>query len=370
MSNIKILHDDFWKGATLTESSEHENFTAENTQHRDFNKAWRSENGAGSGWGRFDIGSTNNKIDFEETAASELTATLTQATYNADTLATEIKTRLEAAGAAGYTVTYSDTTNKFTIVSDAAGGATLDLLWNTGTNAANSVGTTIGFLVAADDSGSLTYTSDNMRIHSVELLVTDFGSVKDIDAVCIRGHNIESGATIKAQFSDDNWASVDSEQALTVQDDILVYEWDSPKQYQYFRIYIEDVDNADGYVSLGTIYVGGQLQPTRNFLSNVDETPEDPSYNLTAEGGQEGSSIQFDHFQTWSLAFGVKGSTQVGYFDDWFAAVGTSKEFFIIEDPATPLTNTFYVKISGWSKTAINYATDYWQYSVSLREAR
>jgi hypothetical protein len=39
-------------------------------------------------------------------------------------------------------------------------------LWSTGTNAANSIGTKIGFAVAADDTGALTYTSDNAQVYS------------------------------------------------------------------------------------------------------------------------------------------------------------------------------------------------------------
>jgi hypothetical protein len=35
------------------------------------------------------------------------------------------------------------------------------LLWNTGTNAANTIGDKIGYSIAADDTGATTYTSDN-----------------------------------------------------------------------------------------------------------------------------------------------------------------------------------------------------------------
>lgn len=61
------------------------------------------------------------------------------------------------------TVTYSDTTGKFTIKTT---GTLLTLKWNTGANTANTIGTKIGFLVAADDSGTgatTGYTSDNAQ---------------------------------------------------------------------------------------------------------------------------------------------------------------------------------------------------------------
>lgn len=56
---------------------------------------------------------------------------------------------------------YSNTTGKFTFT---ASGTVLSLLWNTGTNAANTIGDKIGFSTAADDTGtaaSTGYTSDN-----------------------------------------------------------------------------------------------------------------------------------------------------------------------------------------------------------------
>ncbi len=91
------------------------------------------------------IDATNNKMDFEETDGAELTATLSNASYAPAALAAEIKTRLDAAGASTYTVTYEDT-NVFKIVSDGSGGGNaLNLLCFSGTNVAASVWVTIGF---------------------------------------------------------------------------------------------------------------------------------------------------------------------------------------------------------------------------------
>jgi len=59
------------------------------------------------------------------------------------------------------TVVYNDfgaNKGKFTI---SCTGVVFSILWQSGTNAANSIGTKLGFLVAANDTGALTYTSDN-----------------------------------------------------------------------------------------------------------------------------------------------------------------------------------------------------------------
>ena len=109
------------------------------------------------------LSATSNKLDFDE-GGSELNATLTAKTYkDPHDLASAIQTAMNDLAVAGITVTYSNTTGKFTIVSD---GATLNLLWSTGANTANTIAGKIGFSAAADDTGALTYTSDNAQVLS------------------------------------------------------------------------------------------------------------------------------------------------------------------------------------------------------------
>lgn len=86
-----------------------------------------------------DIDSTNNKLDFDE-GGSELTATLSSGTYTLSELATELKTQLDAAGAATYTVSVSSD-DKITIAATSA----FSLLPQTGTNGLVSVLPLIGF---------------------------------------------------------------------------------------------------------------------------------------------------------------------------------------------------------------------------------
>lgn len=100
------------------------------------------------------IDSSNNKIDFTEGSGS-LVATITSGVYSPTTLCTEIKTQLEAAGAETYTVTFNSLTRKFTI---AHGGATLSLLFASGTNYSVSSGEVLGF-DCEDKTGAVTYTS-------------------------------------------------------------------------------------------------------------------------------------------------------------------------------------------------------------------
>lgn len=110
--------------------------------------------------------SSNDKINFTEDGGAEKTATLTAGSYaygtassQAGTLCAEIKTQLEAANetAATYTVTYSYSTKKFTITKNSG---VFVLKWSTGTHAATSARTLLGF-TAADTSSAIAATSDS-----------------------------------------------------------------------------------------------------------------------------------------------------------------------------------------------------------------
>lgn len=107
-------------------------------------------------WNPIIIASTNRYLDIND--GSDKTATVAIGVYkDPHDLAEALQTALNSVSS-GFTVTYSDTTGKYTLVK-ASG--TFNLEWNTGANTANTIGTTLGFLVAADDTGALTYTSDN-----------------------------------------------------------------------------------------------------------------------------------------------------------------------------------------------------------------
>ena len=367
----KFFYTNYWDNYTLTETSEHENFPAEYTQHRDFNKAWRSNYGAGSGWGNFNIVTgVNDKIDFEEVAANELTATLVQNEYTADELCTQIDTQLTAASGGGvvYTVTYSDTTNKFTLASDRGGGKTFKLLWATGTNTATSVGDDIGFDVSADDNDAASHEADDLRIHSEERITIDFGAATNIYAVIIRGHNFSATATVEAIFSADAWTTIAEHPDFTVQDDIMVLEYNTPKNYQYVGIRIKDPENSDLYVKTGRPFFGSHFQPTRSFSEEASHVPLDPSVLLGSENGQL-SSIQLDHSFTKTYGF-IMESADKANFDTMFASRGTSKDLFITEDTSSYLTTTNYVQFNGWQYRSILHSSPVWRLDLEVEKLR
>lgn len=112
-----------------------------------------------------EITSSDIYIDFTDDAGT-FAATITAKVYKDPyQLAEAIQNAMNDASTETYTVTYdgedpdSADAGKYTIATSTS--SLLSLLWSTGANTANTVGDKIGFSVAADDTGALTYTSDS-----------------------------------------------------------------------------------------------------------------------------------------------------------------------------------------------------------------
>jgi hypothetical protein len=101
-------------------------------------------------------------------------------------LADALQISLNDASTETYTVTYSNVTGKFTI---ASGSTILSLLWSTGANAANSIGSKLGFLVASNDTGSVSYVSDNAQTYAAALSP----SYDSVDAIIVKGAELFIG---------------------------------------------------------------------------------------------------------------------------------------------------------------------------------
>ena len=357
-------YNNLWADITkiITYSTQHPNFPATNSQHRDFTKPWKSRHGIGSGWGQFEVYmglGSNRWIDFDE-GGGELSASVVAGIYNANSLCTAIKTAMEAVGANTYTVTYDDLTKKFTI----AGSGSFSLLWNTGSHP-NNLGDDIGFDISADDTGASTYMADYICIHTQEYLGIDLGEAKDIYGTIIQKHNIQTSGLIQIWGSNNSDFSTGIKLSFTIQDDILVLLWPIPYQYRYWRFYIEDPTNPDGYVEMGFNFLGPEFRPTRYFSPERTGRPIDPSLVKKAEGGQVSTIQRAKYFER---DYEFQSTNQKAEFETMFESVGTSKGFFFCENSDSPLTSTFYVQLIEWEWDHV--AGDYWNLFMALEKLR
>lgn len=108
------------------------------------------------------ITATSKYIDFVDSDGTG-SCQLTEKTYSSPMdLANEIAAKMTAASVDTISCAWSNSTGKFTITSN---GSVLSLTWASGTNTANSAKTKLGF-TNADDTGSLTYTSDTAQSYA------------------------------------------------------------------------------------------------------------------------------------------------------------------------------------------------------------
>lgn len=148
--------------------------------------------------GDFDV--TNNKLDFNE-GGSELTATVSAGTYTLATLAAEIKTQMDSAGANTYTVSV-DKDDKITISADGQ----FSLLPNTGSNSETSILPIIGFSSKPGFDDHLYENETSItgeRVRSLPKAVTlevDDGTLTDSQTKYVNLYSVAGDAL----FSNDN----------------------------------------------------------------------------------------------------------------------------------------------------------------------
>lgn len=261
----------------------HPDFPIERVQGLWRDYAYRSKYGTGSGWGYFKITSSNQWIDFDE-GGGELWAQIPVEEYDADTLAIAIKTAMEAAGGAySYTITYQENINRFTIASPSGN---FDLLWQSGTHSANSVGDTIGFNTSVNDTGISSYTAASVRIHSaVSVEIETAGNVQVVTKACaVYGLNLTSSPqSFKLQRYTTSWVNVvDFEYDYVNKRAVCFFSEISDDKY---RIYIEDRTNPDGYVQVGTILLGDYEEISRGYEYGASADVEDTSEHMYSKKG-------------------------------------------------------------------------------------
>jgi hypothetical protein len=110
------------------------------------------------------IDSNDRYLDFN-LGAGELSAAVNAKLYTTPhELAEALEEAMENTGASGtFIVDYKDYGNASGKFYVAHSGGVLNLLWNTGTNTANTIGDALGFTVSADDSGASGYFSDTAQ---------------------------------------------------------------------------------------------------------------------------------------------------------------------------------------------------------------
>jgi hypothetical protein len=306
---------------------------------------------------------TSKSIYFDDVQVNNVvTATITPATYTAQTLVAEIKTRMDAAGGT-YTVAYDELTGKFTISS----ADDFAILWLYGANTANNAAGLLGYNKTSDDTEATSYTGDYISIHTSENLICDFGSALEYDFIGLLNHNLTAGATITIKGADD--AAI----TTNVVSDTITYNGNDVFEFlaaartkRYCQVLVVDPTNPSMYVQIGTIIVGKYFEPSRSFGAyakgpvDTSETEFTPSKNLFVIQDQPkliGQDLQFtglnaaDAIKVWEL----------------LDECGTTKAFAVCTDYTAPNGNTSWVRLTETAKPECSQK-DYWSWAAPCEE--
>lgn len=238
----------------ITASSEDVSYPVSNLSKHFRSRVWRS-----SLDGYFKIISTNKYINFK-IGGAELTATLLEGEYTASSLADAISSYMTTAASAVIECSFSESTGKFTI---SKSSGTLELLWLTGTNTANAMGSALGYAVV-DYTGALTYSSAQVTSNTEEFAIIDLRTADAIDTFYILfdptdGNKVSPAGLVYLQAnSTPNFDSPVVSQQLTFDEERGVYShiFTTDQEYRYWKIKIVDPHNANGYCEIPKIILG------------------------------------------------------------------------------------------------------------------
>lgn len=232
-----------------------------NTQDQSRARTWQSL----TGWNI--VTGINDKIDITEGFTGDAVATLASGNYATGALmATQVATAINNAATDNtWTCTYDTGTKKFTIGHDNVQTGALE--WATGASTATTAGPDLGYDVSADDTGGASYVGDDPTYHTREWVVYDLGSAVagDMGSVFDQG-TLGTGGTIKIQANaTDAWTSPSFDQTLAAGDYFYTDFFASTQTYRYWRVYIEDTQNTNGFNKLSYVNISEYFQPSMAF---------------------------------------------------------------------------------------------------------
>lgn len=338
MAKVSILNENYVDSTILTsqtKSSEIVSAPATNVQDKiRRTKVWRSA-------GYWNITSANRAIIFREAVGVDLTASIAIAEYTTDAaFLTAIKTALEVPGVATYTVTRDTSSNKIKILSALDGGATVFQLRCT--DVLFTAATILGFSTASVLTGAAFYVADTLKIHTSEWIRWDLGTASNPEAFVILGKRnyalgLSSTAVVKLQGSStDVWTSPAYEQTLTWSEiGISIFSATGlhSAALRYWRLYIDDSSNPNGYIEISNIYLGESYQTTQGSVEFPFEyTFDDYSKNEESDFGLAFTDIRQQTLNLtlrWNNLTKTEAEALVAFVENY----GTFYPFFISLDP-------------------------------------
>lgn len=280
-----------------------------------------------------------------------------------------------------YLVTYSGTTNKFTIAR-ATGVDTFDLTWST-IASPFSIGLDIGFDISADDTGSTSYLADFASFGSRSWIKFDFlntfaGTLRNIQAAIAFDGNFISTTTITLEASTiDVWAVPAFSTTLTLDTtpgsdfvkaiNLAVSTGFGPPDYRFWRIIINDVQNPDGFNEMGVPYLGQFHEPPNGFAAAFVQNRVELTSVAFAEQGANFQHVRNTAFRYPLNWLGIPTGPDKDKFEEFAKLVKVGRPFFVALEPLVDIQETKYVMLEKPMKDVF-MPPSHWRFNTDLRE--
>jgi hypothetical protein len=333
-------------------------------------------------WARYVVDGHNDIIPFNRGGVKE--ATLTHGTYDTQAAyAAMVTARMEAADSTPvWAVTYNATTKKFKIEDTNLGNFTL--LWATGANKHRSAGLDLGFDVTVDNSGTFTYTADDVSYQSRKYIViskadgstiaataawilehtaTQVGSLSVASKVTIEGNSTNAWSAPSFSEDFDNLSTVNSLDEPNVP---CIQYFASGQTLAFYRLTINDVQHDASYTELGRFGLGTYNQTSICVSDEIQFAPEDFS---TGQEGIDGTAFASFRRNRDVISFGWKEAASADHLVLllFFRTIPTWRQWLLDFEVGSP-TEAYY----GYYRVPPSRAfvpTEYWDWSAQFCEA-
>jgi hypothetical protein len=323
----------------LTASTAATGYPVSNLINENRSKQWRAS-------GYWVIDSTNNKFHFADFGGTKV-ATIDTGIYTADTLATEIETKVTAASVVSWTVTYSTSTYRFTITTTPAIGNEIHF-----SNQTDAIFDTIGFTTLTDYLFGAAISSDEVRIHTSEFLKLDLGSnAWDVDWVALM-HEIGTLTTLTQEASISIYANnLDDFDSATLLDTASVHDlglmtcFDTETvdtAYRYWWYEFIDRRNPGGPEAIrgSYFYLGDSISFTgTNIAQGMTKRVVDPTILRRSQSNRRYFNIKTRHNVFDDLQIQLPTKDDRTAFEQFVYDFGVFKPFFIAIDPGLAISD-------------------------------
>lgn len=200
--------------------------------------------------------------------------------------------------------------------------------------------------------------------------IIDLGSAQGVQAVCAKYSNYSGAAVLTLYGHDGNsWPGDGDSLVVAAGANVMCNFFSATKTWEWWCWNVDDHLNSASYLALGRLFIGGYFEPSVNFIDAFGIGDRDPSLSFSSEGGQL-SSIQKTKYGLHTYTF--KGITlaDVNYFRAMFAARGNFRDMWVCEDPSTPASTTYYVRISKFGDFTHVSGTELYEFAIEFEDLR